>query len=103
MNTRQLEKILRKCEKAVDNILDILFIANDEIFKAKGFPMDKKMHKVTEKMKVAEKDIKKGEPKKAQKVLKKAEKKNEKLVKIDREVRDPMIARCKKMMNSKKK
>lgn len=55
------------------------------------------MHKVTEKMKIAEKDVKKGKPKAAVKVLKKAEKKNEKLVKIDRDVRDPMIEKCEKM------
>jgi len=67
--------------------------------------MDRKMHKVTEKMKVAEKDIKKGKPKAAVKVLKGAEKKNEKLVKIDRDVRDPLIDKCKKEMKkcSKKK
>lgn len=56
------------------------------------------MHKVTEKMKVAEKDIKKGKTKAAVKMLKKAEKKNEKLVKIDRDVRDPLIEKCKKKM-----
>lgn len=60
--------------------------------------MDKKMHKVTEKMKMAEKDIKKGKSKAAVKVLKKAEKKNEKLVKIDRDIRDPLIEKCKKKM-----
>ena len=60
------------------------------------------MHRVTEKMKVAEKDIKKGKEKEAIKVLKKAEKKNEKLVKIDRDVRDPMIKKCKKEMKGKK-
>ena len=53
--------------------------------------MDKKMHKVTKSMKVAEKDIVKGKPKAAVKALKGAEKKNEKLVKIDRDVRDPII------------
>ncbi len=57
--------------------------------------MDKKMHKVTEKMKVAEKDIKKGKAKAAVKVLKGAEKKNEKLVKIDKNVRDPIIKKAK--------
>ena len=41
--------------------------------------MDKKMHKVSLKIKDAEKDIKKGKPKQAVKVLKGAEKKNEKL------------------------
>lgn len=53
--------------------------------------MDKKMHKVTKSMKVAEKDVKKGKKKAAVKVLKKAEKKNEKLVKIDKTQRDPVI------------
>lgn len=59
--------------------------------------MDKKMHKITKKMKSAVKDIKKGHEKEAVKVLKGAEKKNEKLVKIDREVRDPEIKEYKKM------
>jgi hypothetical protein len=60
--------------------------------------MDKKMHKITTKMKTAEKDIKMGKAKQAAKVLKRAEEKNEKLVKIDREVRDPLIKKCKKAM-----
>ncbi len=59
--------------------------------------MDKKMHQVTKRMKTAEKDIKKGKPKAASKVLKKAERKNEKLVKIDREVRDPIMKKFKKI------
>lgn len=59
--------------------------------------MDKKMHKVTEKIKVAEKDIKKGKIKKASKVLKVAAKKNEKLVKLDKKVRDPEIKAYKKV------
>ena len=59
--------------------------------------MDKKMHKVTESIKVAEKDIKKGKPPIAVKTLKGAEKKNEKLVKIDRDVRDPIIDKTKKL------
>lgn len=61
------------------------------------------MHQVTKKMEIAEKDVKKGKPKMAVKVLKKAEKKNEKLVKIDKDVRDPMIKKCKKMMKENKK
>ncbi len=65
-------------------------------------PMDKKMHKITESMKVAAKDITKGKPSAALKVLKGAEKKNEKLVKIDKEVRDPLIEECKKHMPMKK-
>lgn len=64
--------------------------------------MDRKMHKVTEKMRVAEKDIKKGKLKAAKRTLKSAEKKNEKLVKIDRDVRDPLIDKCKKTMKKKK-
>jgi type III secretion system FlhB-like substrate exporter len=59
--------------------------------------MDKKMHKITEKMKVAEKDIAKGKSKMAEKVLKSAEKKNEKLVKIDKFERDPIIEKAKKL------
>lgn len=59
--------------------------------------MDKKMAKVTKQMKTAERDIKKHKPKAAVKALKKAEKKNAKLTKIDRDVRDPMIAKYKKM------
>lgn len=59
--------------------------------------MDKKMHKVTTSMKVAEKDIKKGKPELAVKTLKGAEKKNEKLVKIDKNVRDPIIDKTKKL------
>jgi hypothetical protein len=59
--------------------------------------MDKKMSKVTRQMKTAERDIKKSKPKAAIKALKGAEKKNVKLTKIDRDVRDPMIDRYKKM------
>jgi|HubBroStandDraft_5_1064220.scaffolds.fasta_scaffold5352342_1 hypothetical protein len=58
--------------------------------------MDKKIHKVTLKMKKAQKDIEKGKPKQAVKVLKGAEKKNEKLKREDRDVRDPMIDKFKK-------
>lgn len=58
--------------------------------------MDKKMHKVTEKMRSAEKDVKAGKSKAAVHVLKGAEKKNEKLVKMDKNVRDPMIDKFKK-------
>lgn len=64
--------------------------------------MDKKMHQVTKRMETAEKDVKKGKVKEAIKTLDKAEKKNEKLVKIDKTVRDPMIKKCKKMMKGKK-
>ena len=59
--------------------------------------MDKKMHKITESMKTAEKDVKMGKTKAAVKVLKKAEKKNELLVKIDKNVRDPLIDKAKKV------
>lgn len=65
--------------------------------------VDKKMHQVTERMKTAGKDIAKGKTKQAEAVLKGAEKKNEKLVKIDREVRDPLIDKCKKDMKMKGK
>lgn len=63
--------------------------------------MDKKMHQVTKRMETADKDLQKGNKSGALKVLKKAEKKNEKLVKIDRDVRDPMIEKCKKEMKKK--
>ncbi len=53
--------------------------------------MDKKMHKVTKTMEKAVKEIKSDKPKAAVKSLKSAEKKNEKLVKIDKNVRDPII------------
>lgn len=65
--------------------------------------MDKKMHQVSKRIATAEKDIKKGKSKEAVKVLAKAEKKNEKLVKIDKNIRDPLIEKCKKSMKSKKK
>lgn len=65
--------------------------------------MDKKMHQVSKRMKTAERDIEKGNKKGAVKVLKKAVKKNEKLVAIDRDVRDPMIKECKKMKKNWRK
>lgn len=40
---------------------------------------------------------------KAEKILKKSEKDNEKLTKIDKNVRDPMIEKCKKDMKKSKK
>ena len=64
--------------------------------------MDKKMHKVTKKMRAAGSEINSGKPKEASKVLKKAEKENEKLVAEDRNVRDPKIKKCDKMMHKKK-
>ncbi len=62
--------------------------------------MDKKMAKVTEAMKTAARDIKKGKRGAALQALKGAERKNVKLTKIDREKRDPFIAKCKKEMKS---
>lgn len=53
--------------------------------------MDKKMKKVTQKIQ------------KAEKLLKKSEKENMKLTKIDKNVRDPLIDKCKKDMKKKKK
>lgn len=64
--------------------------------------VDKLMHKVTEKMKVAERDVKKGKKAAAVKVLKTAEKKNEKLVKEDKNVRDPIIHKVEKLKMSHK-
>ncbi len=64
--------------------------------------MDKIMHQVTKRMKTAEKDIRAGKAKVAEKVLHKAEKKNEKLVKIDKNVRDPKIKKYDEMMKKKK-
>ncbi len=61
--------------------------------------MDKKMHQVTKRMETAEKALRRGNKSEAVQVLDKAEKKNEKLVKIDKDVRDPMIKKCKKMMH----
>jgi hypothetical protein len=65
--------------------------------------MDKKMHKVTKQMQTAVKDVRKGDPKRAVKTLKKAEKKNEKLVRIDKTVRDPVIHKVEKEGNCKGK
>lgn len=59
--------------------------------------MDKKMHKITESMKKAESDVKKGNRKDAVSTLKRAEKKNEKLVKEDKKVRDPIIKKVKEL------
>ncbi len=55
------------------------------------------MAKVTKQMKTAGRDIKEGKKSEALKALKGAEKKNVKLTKIDREVRDPLIKKEKKM------
>ncbi len=59
--------------------------------------MDKEMHKVTEKIKTAEKDLRKNKKAQAEAVLKAAAKKNEKLVRIDKTQRDPYIEKCEKM------
>lgn len=55
------------------------------------------MAKVTKAMKIAGRDIKQGKKSEALKTLKSAEKKNVKLTKIDREIRDPLIKKEKKM------
>jgi 23S rRNA pseudoU1915 N3-methylase RlmH len=68
----------------VTNLIDMFFNYLEK-------NMDKKMHKVSKKIETAEKDIKKGKKAEAVKVLKKAVKKNEKLVKIDKTQRDPVI------------
>jgi hypothetical protein len=57
--------------------------------------MDKKIHKITQSMEKAGKDIKGGKSKAALHVLKGAEKKNEKLVKEDKK-RDKIIDKAKK-------
>ena len=76
-------------------------IKNKIIPNKKEIVMDKKMAKVTTQMKTAESDIKKGKPVEAVKALKGAEKKNEKLTKIDKEVRDPIIRKYKAEMKKK--
>jgi len=76
----------------ITNLIDFFL----KYFTKKEEEMDKKMHKITEKMKVADKDLKKGKIATAGKVLRDAEKKNEKLVKEDKIVRDPLIAKAKK-------
>ena len=93
---------LRAVKAAFTMVYTILFALKRDHNKYKE-SMDKKMHQITKRMETAEKDIKAGKSKAATKVLKKAEKKNEKLVKIDREVRDPLIAKCKKTMKKGKK
>lgn len=83
--------------RVIHRIIWALMRTNTQLNKL-GDTMDKKMHKITESMKKAGADIAKAKPKMAAKVLKKAEKANEKLVKIDRDVRDPLIDKCKKEM-----
>lgn len=97
------KKTVSMLPKAFHRVVWELMKAIKRITKLEAKIMDKKMHKVTEKMKVAEKDVKKGAKKKAVKTLKKAEKANEKLVKIDRDVRDPIIEKYKKNMKKGKK
>jgi hypothetical protein len=63
--------------------------------------MDKKMAKVTQQMKTAEKDIKGGKTQEGLKALKGAEKKNEKLTAYDKNVRDPKLEKCEKMEKHK--
>lgn len=63
--------------------------------------MDRKMRKVTKVMRKAEHDVKAGKPKAAVKELHKAEKKNMKLADYDEKVRDPIIAKAKKMNKGK--
>lgn len=82
---------------AVTDLIEMMFVYLEDKF------MDKKMHKVTEKIKTAGKDLGKGKKAAAVTELKSAAKANEKLVRIDRDVRDPMIAKCKKGMKAKKK
>lgn len=59
--------------------------------------MDKKMHKVTKKIQTAEGQIRSGKNKVALRELSRAAKANEKLVKEDRDVRDPEIKEYKAM------
>lgn len=59
--------------------------------------MDRKMHKITRKIETAEGNIRKGKSKAAERVLKAAATANEKLVKIDKNIRDPEIEAYKKM------
>ena len=65
--------------------------------------MDKKMALVTGAIKTGERDIKAGKKGAAIKALEGAAKKNVKLTKEDRDVRDPLIERCKKDMVRKGK
>ncbi len=95
---QQLNNLQTALIKAVGSIDDIYLNYCKE-----NIPVDKKMHQVTKRMETAQKDIKKGEPKAAEKVLKKAEKKNEKLVKIDKNQRDPVMHSVEKATHKKGK
>ena len=64
--------------------------------------MDKKMRLVTKAIETAERDVKGKKPSKALDALKGAAKKNEKLTAIDKNVRDPLIAKCKAEMKGGK-
>lgn len=63
--------------------------------------MDKKMKKVTAKVKQAEQAIKHGKKQEAIKDLHQAEEKNEKLTQYDKNVRDPMIEKYEKIKKKK--
>jgi hypothetical protein len=52
-------------------------------------------------MKTAEKAEREGRHAESVKILKKAEKENERLVRIDRDVRDPLIEKCKEKSHGK--
>ena len=60
------------------------------------------MHAITRAMSSVEKLISQKKSASAKKKLKKAEAENEKLVKIDRDVRDPKLEKCDKIMKKKK-
>jgi len=74
-----------------DTMADFLRTAYNMYVKEKTIDMDKKMAKVTKKIKTAEKDIKMGKEKIASRVLKSAEKQNKQLTRIDKNIRDPKI------------
>jgi hypothetical protein len=59
------------------------------------------MHKVTKKIETAEHNLRKGKAKAAERVLKAAASANEKLVKIDRDVRDPALEKYEKIKHKK--
>jgi hypothetical protein len=85
-------------DEAVEDSLKMMKQIYNQHLQKEQKKMDKKMHKVTNSMKAAGKDILGGKPKLAAKVLKGAEKANEKLVKIDKDVRDPLVKKAKESM-----
>lgn len=89
----ELKEFRKEVNHVFINMTKLIFICIDAIdeLNEKVKHMDKKMHQVTKRMETAEKDIKKGNKKEAVKVLEKAKKKNEKLVKIDKTQRDPVM------------